>query len=211
MIRLFPKRDQPRSMSLRIRRVLPTLITLSLIALLAVITITRTTPAPWIRVLPPSMPGGWYWVHPADSLQHGDAVLVCVSLTQAAQAIERGYAHPSQGGACPDSTSGMVKLLAALPGDTVTVTRQATRIHGRVVVVNDIAQEDAQGREMDNAVGQHVLAAGECFVMSTYHPNSWDSRYYGPVPCAGIPWTVTPMSSTAADTVAALTRQLRGE
>ena len=85
----------------------------------------------------------------------------------------------------------LLKAIAAGPGDHVCTTT------GRLVV-NDrdlapIVVADAQGRALPRWNGCRALGDHEVFVFSARVPNSFDSRYFGPVPTGSILGVFTPI------------------
>lgn len=73
----------------------------------------------------------------------------------------------------------ILKMVAAGPGDRV-----CTR--GETLVINDVIRApiqrwDREGRALPRWIGCRSLRADEVFVFSARVPNSFDSRYYGPV------------------------------
>ena len=55
---------------------------------------------------------------------------------------------------------------------------------------------DSRGRPVAALRGTYVIQTGQCFVLSTYVPQSYDSRYFGPVDCA--PHAVLTATAAAA-------------
>jgi type IV secretory pathway protease TraF len=41
--------------------------------------------------------------------------------------------------------------------------------------------------------GRYVIPPGEVWLVSTFSPRSWDSRYFGPVPASAIVSALTPL------------------
>ena len=78
----------------------------------------------------------------------------------------------------------LLKALAAGPGDAVCT------LSGRLVINGHdraaIAQRDSAGRPLPRWTGCRRLRPQEWFVFSDRVPNSFDSRYYGPIPQASL-------------------------
>jgi conjugative transfer signal peptidase TraF len=73
----------------------------------------------------------------------------------------------------------LLKAVAAIAGDEVCT-------HGDTLAINGIARAAIQTRDQEGGVLPHwsgcrSLRADELFVFSARVPNSFDSRYYGPV------------------------------
>jgi conjugative transfer signal peptidase TraF len=78
----------------------------------------------------------------------------------------------------------VLKAIAAVSGDTVCTTSGSLAINGRRVA--PIQTLDNEGARLPRWRGCGVLPKGEVFVFSDRIPNSFDSRYYGPVAARNI-------------------------
>jgi conjugative transfer signal peptidase TraF len=73
----------------------------------------------------------------------------------------------------------LLKTVAAGPGDVVCTETGRLRINGRDRA--PIAVRDSHGVILPRWVGCRRLGANELFVFSDRVPNSFDSRYFGPI------------------------------
>ena len=78
----------------------------------------------------------------------------------------------------------MLKRVLALPGQTVCRT-------GLTIVVDSIEmgqarERDGRGRPLPIWQGCRILAAGEIFVMNWQSADSFDGRYFGPIPASAV-------------------------
>lgn len=73
----------------------------------------------------------------------------------------------------------VLKPIAAGPGDHIDTTGDWLLINERCVA--PIFTVDSQGRPLPVWRARRVLRPGEFFVFSACVPNSFDSRYYGPI------------------------------
>lgn len=73
----------------------------------------------------------------------------------------------------------ILKPIAAGPGDHIDTTGDWLLIDGRCVA--PIFSVDSEGRPLPVWRARRVLHPGEFFVFSARVPNSFDSRYYGPI------------------------------
>jgi len=78
----------------------------------------------------------------------------------------------------------MLKRVLALPGQTVCRT-------GLAIAVDDIEvgrarERDARGRPLPIWQGCRLLSAGEIFVMNWQSADSFDGRYFGPIPAFAV-------------------------
>lgn len=78
----------------------------------------------------------------------------------------------------------LLKSVAAGPGDQVCADTDILTINGRARGV--IAERDGQGRALPHWRGCRVLAPGELFALADRVPNSFDSRYFGPIAKASV-------------------------
>jgi len=73
----------------------------------------------------------------------------------------------------------ILKRLAAGPGERVCTTGGHLVINGRTLGL--IVQTDLKGRALPHWTACRTLGAQEFFALSLRVPNSFDSRYFGPV------------------------------
>ena len=73
----------------------------------------------------------------------------------------------------------LLKAIAAAAGDTVCTTSGRLVINGKDRA--PITRSDGQGRALPVWTGCRPMAADEVFAFSDRVPNSFDSRYFGPV------------------------------
>ncbi len=134
-----------------------------------------------------SLPPGLYHVTKVSDLRYGQILRMCLPSRLGQMAVKRGYLRQ---GNCPGGAAQIGKHLIALPGDTVQVTDERIRVFGHEEFNAPVYAQDRRGQGLSNAMGIHVLQSGECFLLSTHSPFSFDSRYYGPVPCGFPPYAM---------------------
>lgn len=147
--------------------------------------------------LTPSCPLGIYQLardmNEQAPLAPGQQILFCVSLNAPflSEAMARGYITR---GLCQGGLAPLLKPIAALPGDVVTVRRTGVSVNGRQLPNSALATQDSSGRPLPSAmVGTHRVGIGDVWVISTHHALSFDSRYFGPVSVSAIQGTVKPL------------------
>ena len=130
----------------------------------------------------PSYPLGLWRIAPLSRPVHvGDRVFICPPDTETfQQARERGYLRR---GLCPGWLSPLIKTVAALPRQRVVVNRSVV-IDGRKLPDSTLQPLDGSGRALTSAAGG-IVPPGMVFLHSPYR-GSYDSRYFGPVPSAGV-------------------------
>lgn len=81
----------------------------------------------------------------------------------------------------------LVKVLAAVAGDTVTVSAHDIRINGRSWPMSAIRLHDAHSRpvSMHMKFGTHIVPEHQMLLFGL-HPQSWDSRYFGALPSSAV-------------------------
>lgn len=135
----------------------------------------------------PSLPKGIYRIV-SGAPERGDLVSFCLeSPVWTSLARERGYVGP---GSCPSGLRPLLKRLAGLPGDAVTVTPNGIEIvsaAGSTCFWPAPARcEDSMGRPLPaSSLCAGVIPAGMALVLAG-HPGSFDSRFFGFVPLAGM-------------------------
>jgi conjugative transfer signal peptidase TraF len=129
-----------------------------------------------------SVPPGWYHIVPATSLHVGSIVLVKLPAEIATLAAQRGY--------LPERIP-LLKRIGALAPQQVCIAQHVVRIDG--VAVADVLDADSQARTLPVWQQCGLLQEDELFLLSTNHPASFDSRYFGPVPVASVLGTAQPL------------------
>ncbi|MNF42881.1 Peptidase S26 [compost metagenome] len=117
-----------------------------------------------------SVPAGWYRIAPAGPVAAGDLVLVRLPADATALAAQRGY--------LPWSVP-LLKTVAAVAPQQVCVLGAQVLIDGRLVARQ--LRRDRQARALPAWRACRRLVGDELFLLSTTNPESFDSRYFGPV------------------------------
>ena len=130
-----------------------------------------------------SVPLGLYQLRPLTRLERGALVVTCLPVHTALRGKARDYLLA---GDCRGGVTPILKPIFALPGDTVVVRPEGVERNG--VLVPDTAPRttDRHGRPLSPLFGHHKVAPGRVWVLSSYDPDSWDSRYYGPLHLADL-------------------------
>ena len=120
----------------------------------------------------------------AGAPTRGTVVLACLPRMVAAFGRRRGYIPR---GSCDDGNAPVGKTVVAVAGDTVVVDSDAVRVNGRTLTRSRPLRADARGRALSpKPAGEYVLHVGEIWLLSTYSPHSFDSRYYGAIPTSRV-------------------------
>ena len=78
----------------------------------------------------------------------------------------------------------MLKRVLALPGQTICRNGLTIAVDG--IDVGDAHERDGRGRPLPVWHGCRVIAEGDVFVMNWQAEDSFDSRYFGPLPASAI-------------------------
>ena len=92
---------------------------------------------------------------------------------------------------CSGNFAPFLKKLVGLPGDMITIDRDGVSINGQSVKNSRIKYKNFE--LVIHPGYQRTLKPGEYWVMSSYSPNSLDSRYFGPVKRSAIIMTSKPL------------------
>ena len=96
----------------------------------------------------------------------------------------RGYRNA---GNCPDGNSPLLKPVIAKPGDVVIASARGLAVNGKLLLNTTPRERDSKGRPLPHVpFGSYVVSPGSVWVASTYHPLSFDSRYFGPIASTSI-------------------------
>jgi len=124
---------------------------------------------PLVWNITPSVPTGLYWVSDQRALAVGDRVAIAPPKLRKLLA-ERGY--------LPIGVP-LLKRVGAAPGQTICRTSSDLTIDGRLAA--PVRTHDRAGRPLPSWSGCIVLRDGEIFVLNPAQPDSFDSRYFGPL------------------------------
>lgn len=124
-----------------------------------------------------SLPRGLYWFSPGARPLPGRLAVFCPPEPAEAVGLARGYLL--RGKACPAGSLPLQKVAIAGAGHRLELTTTGLFLDDRLLSAPPPTR-DSQGRDIVPLYGSYLLAVGEWW-MSTSSPNSWDSRYYGPV------------------------------
>ena len=140
----------------------------------------------------PSLPVGVWRLSPLRAeVRRDDVVSFCPPDTPAfREARQRGYVGS---GLCEGGYEPLLKPIAAIEGDRVTPTEQGIRINGRLIANSKRLDHDGSGQDLPSPGANSIIVAkGEVWVISSYNPLSFDSRYFGPVPVSKIEGLASP-------------------
>ena len=127
-----------------------------------------------------------------DEVRRDDIVSFCPPDTPVfREACRRGYLGS---GLCEGGYEPLLKPIAAIEGDRVTRTEEGISINGRLIANSKSLNRDGSGRPLPSPGANDVIVAkGEVWVISSYNPLSFDSRYFGPVPISKIEGLARPL------------------
>lgn len=134
----------------------------------------------------PSVPLGlWRIETPDRPLRRGDIVSVCPPDTLLFRtAFERGYLSR---GRCPSGLQPLLKPIAALSGDRVSISAGGVSVNGVLLKNSRALDHDRKSRSMPRVpYGQTIVGPGEVWLMSASNAAGFDSRYFGQMPVSTI-------------------------
>jgi conjugative transfer signal peptidase TraF len=129
-----------------------------------------------------SLPMGLWRITPVrGTIARGDIVSHCPPDTVEFRAARsRGYVPH---GSCSGGYEPLLKPVAAVAGDIVTVTPGGLLVNGRVLPGSAPLAADSAGQQLPgHAMGTFTVARDELWLISNYNAASFDSRYFGAVP-----------------------------
>ena len=86
-------------------------------------------------------------------------------------------------GNCPDGDNPLMKPIVARSGDVVVLSKSGLEVNGRLLGNTAPRSHDSKARQLPHyPFGTYQVSAGTVWVASSYHPLSFDSRYFGPIP-----------------------------
>ncbi|HHS8316189.1 TPA: conjugative transfer signal peptidase TraF [Legionella pneumophila] len=126
-----------------------------------------------------SVPPGLYWIT-NQPIQKGAFVLVCPSKTKPFEvARARGYISY---GFCPGDFGYLIKRVAAMGGDTVTVNDLGVWVNQHLLPYSKPLKQDMNLRPLHAwHLKAYRLLDTEVLLMTHESPTSFDARYFGPL------------------------------
>jgi conjugative transfer signal peptidase TraF len=119
--------------------------------------------------------GLWRIAQPHGSIERGQIVNFCPPDTAFFRvALERGWIGR---GRCPGGWEPLLKPVIAIPGDRIALSATGITVNGRAIPGSARMPLDAG----EIPAGSYSLKAAEVWVISTSHPRSLDSRYFGAI------------------------------
>lgn len=98
---------------------------------------------------------------------------------------EPNYRDPMR--TCPDGFSPLIKPVVAWPGDLVSVSVAGISVNGRPLNNSAPIERDSKGRQLRAfPAGVYRVGSNELWVVSSFSPRSFDSRYFGPIPLRSV-------------------------
>ena len=128
--------------------------------------------------------GLWKIVPLQRSALVGDTVFICPPHDSPLMKLgrDRGYLH--RGALCPGGFAPLIKTIAATAGWRISVRSGQVFVDGVQLTHSAILDKDGEGRAM-RAYSGGVVPPASVFLHSDFVA-SYDSRYFGPIPAAGI-------------------------
>jgi conjugative transfer signal peptidase TraF len=135
-----------------------------------------------------SVPIGLYAIRPAGALQVTELVVVRPPTPLASFLDERRY--------LPKGVP-MLKRILALPGQTVCRTDRTITVDG--TAMGQALDHDRSGRALPVWRGCRAVAGDEVFLMNWQSEDSFDGRYFGPLPASTIVGRADPLWTREED------------
>jgi conjugative transfer signal peptidase TraF len=140
----------------------------------------------------PSLPVGLWRIAPLGGpFARGAIVSFCPPATAILSvARARGVLGP---GRCPGGVEPMLKPVVAISGDRVNLGADGVTVNGRPIPGSGWLRADGAGRPIAAIpFGDDIVGESAFWALSTDHPGSFDSRYFGAARNAGIIGVATP-------------------
>ncbi len=129
-----------------------------------------------------SVPIGLYAIRPAGALHVTELVVVRPPAALASFLDQRRY--------LPKGVP-MLKRILALPGQTVCRSDRTIIVDG--IAMGEARDHDSNGRTLPTWHGCRVVGGDEVFLMNWQSEDSFDGRYFGPLPVSTIAGRADPL------------------
>lgn len=126
-----------------------------------------------------SMAIGLYKKTQNETIHRGDLVSVCLPNKISSEGLKKSYLIR---GTCPSHAISVLKQVIAVPGDTVTLSKQTIQVH-QILYPTPHAAADHHGDSVKQFIDYgHYKNIHKYWLYGSNNPiRSWDSRYYGGV------------------------------
>jgi len=95
---------------------------------------------------------------------------------------------------CPDGFSPLIKPVVAWPGDIVETSVAGIVVNGQPLSNTATISHDSRGRQLHPfPAGTYRVQKDELWVVSSFSPRSFDSRYFGPIPLRSVHSWIRPL------------------
>jgi conjugative transfer signal peptidase TraF len=141
-----------------------------------------------------SIPFGIYRLTKATPpYERGEVILGCIEDREIVSIIlTREYMRPGQ---CRSGIVPIGKPLLAIAGDTIELNTEAIRVNGKIIPKSETLSHDSKGAPLPiYPRGTYIVEENDFWLFSDYIPNSFDSRYFGPIPKENIVGRLTKLS-----------------
>ena len=135
-----------------------------------------------------SVPIGLYAIRPAGVLHVTELVVVRPPAALASFLDQRRY--------LPKGVP-MLKRILGLPGQTVCRSDHAITVDG--IAMGEALDRDRNGRALPTWHGCRVVGGNEVFLMNWQSEDSFDGRYFGPLPASTIAGRADPLWTREED------------
>lgn len=140
----------------------------------------------------PSLPLGIYRLAPLPAHLHdGDTIYFCPPSASGSpamrQAVKNHWLLRYDRSPCPDHLAPFLKRVAALPGQSVTLSMRGISIDGKLLPKTRIQpRSKTGGRIIHYPLGSYTVKPNTFWETDNSSRWAYDSRYYGPVPMGNL-------------------------
>jgi len=102
------------------------------------------------------------------------------------------YRNPMR--TCPDGFAPLIKPVVAWPGDTVETSGKGVSVNGHLLPHTATMDRDSLRRQiLPFPEGKYMVQKNQLWVVSSFSPRSFDSRYFGPIPLNSVRSWIRPL------------------
>jgi conjugative transfer signal peptidase TraF len=168
-------------MKINLKRFFPLIVSLCVLA--ALLLLFKHLSTRYLIQVSASMPKGVYKIKAADNVSLGQIVIFKIPKNVSDLVQKRRWAPEGL-------TYLLMKPIAAKAGDRILISEKGLFLNS--VYVGAVERFDSVGLPLPAIYGEFVLKQNELFTLS-YHENSFDSRYFGPIQKSAVKGVVEPL------------------
>lgn len=121
----------------------------------------------------------------SDTPQRGDLASFCLTPENEYRKLVPQRHYLGESFLCPSGQKPLLKRLVGISGDNITVYPKALRVNKTLYTIST-RNYDRNRKPLPHKLRSGIIPNGKALMLSTYNPDSFDSRYFGLVDASSL-------------------------